>query len=93
MQYAVNAGTPAAGTTVTLSSLNTPTPPAGVCPGFVSRTQGAEYDIRPLTTDSTFRMTIPQAALGTKKWFQTDVCLGTNLKFVTAIASLSESQP
>jgi hypothetical protein len=68
-------------------------PPAGVCPGFVARTQGAEYDIRPLTTDSTFQMTIPKASLGTKKWFQTDVCLGTNLKFVTAIASLSDLSP
>lgn len=93
VQYTVNAGTPAAGTTVTLSSLNAPAPPAGVCPGFVSRTQGAEYDIRPLTTDSTFQMTIPKASLGTKKWFQTDVCLGTNLKFVTAIASLSDLSP
>jgi hypothetical protein len=93
VQYTVNAGTPPAGTTVTLSSLNAPAPPAGVCPGFVSRTQGAEYDIRPLTTDSTFQMTIPKASLGTKKWFQTDVCLGTNLKFVTAIASLSDLSP
>jgi len=93
VQYAVNAGTPAAGTVVTLNSLNAPAPPAGVCPGFVSRTQGAEYDIRPLTTDSTLQMTIPKAALGTRKWFQTDVCLGTNLKFVQAITSLSNLSP
>jgi Mg-chelatase subunit ChlD len=93
VQYSVNAGTPPAGTVVTLNSLNAPAPPPGVCPGFVSRTQGAEYDIRPLTTDSTLRMTIPKAALGTKKWFQTDVCLGTNLKFVQAISSLSNLSP
>jgi hypothetical protein len=92
VQYTVNAGTPPAGTVVTLNSLNA-APPAGVCPGFVARTQGAEYDIRPLTTDSTFRMTIPKAALGTKKWFQTDVCLGTNLKFVQAISSLTNLSP
>ena len=36
-----------------LRSLNAPAPPAGVCPGFASHTQGAEFDIRPLTTDAT----------------------------------------
>jgi hypothetical protein len=92
-QYTVNAGTPPAGTSVTLSNLNTPAPPAGVCPGFVSHTTGAELDIRPLTTDATFRMVIPKAALGSRKWFQTDVCIGTNLRFVTALQSLSNLTP
>ena len=93
MQYTVNAGSPPAGTQVTLFSLNTPNPPAGVCPGFLSRTQGAEFDIRPLTTDATFRMVIPQASLGTRQWFQTNVCLGTNLRFITAISSLANLFP
>ena len=93
VQYSVNAGTPPAGTSISLISLNTPTPPAGVCPGFASHTQGAQYDIRPLSTDATFRLVIPKAALGSKKWFQTDVCLGTNLKFITAITSLSNLSP
>lgn len=92
-QYTVNAGTAPAGTSVVLSGLNTPSPPAGTCPGFHSHTSGAEFDVRPLTQDATFRMVIPKAALGTLKWFQTDVCLGTNLEFVTAIQSLSNLNP
>jgi von Willebrand factor type A domain len=92
-QYTVNAGTPPAGASVTLSALNTPAPPAGTCPGFHSHTTGAEFDVRPLTTNATFRMVIPKAALGGLKWFQTDVCLGTNLKFITAIQSLSNLNP
>jgi hypothetical protein len=93
VQYTVNAGSPPAGTQVTLFSLNTPNPPAGVCPGFSSSTQGAEFDIRPLTADATFRMVIPRASLGTRQWFQTNVCLGTNLRFITAISSLANLFP
>ena len=93
VQYTVNAGSPPAGTQVTLFSLNTPNPPAGVCPGFLSGTQGAEFDIRPLTTDATFRMVIPRASLGTRQWFQTNVCLGTNLRFITAVSSLANLFP
>ena len=93
MRYTVNAGSPPAGTQVSLFSLNTPNPPAGVCPGFLSGTQGAEFDIRPLTTDATFRMVIPQASLGTRQWFQTNVCLGTNLRFITAVSSLANLFP
>ncbi len=93
VQYTVNAGTPPAGTTVSLLSLNSPAPPAGVCPGFASLTQGAEFDIRPLSTDATFRLVIPRASLGSKQWFQTDVCLGTNLRFITAISSLANLSP
>jgi hypothetical protein len=91
--YSASAGNPPAGTSLTLSSLNAPAPPAGVCAGFAAHTQGAEYDVRPLSTDSTLRMTIPKAALGTRKWFQTDVCVGTNLKFITAITSLFNLSP
>jgi hypothetical protein len=91
--YSASAGNPPAGTTLTLSSLNAPAPPAGVCHGFAARTQGAEYDVRPLSTDSTLRMTIPKAALGTRRWFETDVCLGTNLNFITAISSLFNLSP
>jgi hypothetical protein len=93
VSYSASAGNPPAGTTLSLSSLNAPAPPAGVCRGFAARTQGAEYDVRPLSTDSTLRMTIPKAALGTRKWFETDVCLGTNLKFITAISSLFNLSP
>ena len=93
VQYTANAGTPPAGTTLTLSSLNAPAPPAGVCAGFTSRTQGAEFDVRPLSTDSTLRMVIPKASLGTRRWFETNVCLGTNLKFITAIRSLFDLSP
>ena len=93
VQYTANAGTPPAGTSLSLSSLNAPAPPAGVCGGFASITQGAEFDVRPLTTDSTLRMVIPKAALGTRRWFTTEVCVGTNLKFITAIRSLSDLSP
>jgi hypothetical protein len=88
----VSAGAPAAGTKLTLISLNSPAPPAGVCPGLTSLT-GAQVDIRPLTTDATFRIVIPQASLGTRQWFQTNVCLGTNLRFITAISSLANLFP
>ncbi len=59
----------------------------------MSRTPGAEFDVRPLTTDSTFKMMISKAALGGRRWFETDVCLGSNLKFITAIRSLSNLSP
>ena len=93
VQYAVNAGTPPAGTSLSLSSVNTATPPPGVCAGFASHTQGAELDIRPLTTSTDVKLVIPKASLGTKKWFQTDVCLGSNLRFITAISSLLNLSP
>ena len=92
VQYSVNAGTPAAGTSVFLTGLSTP-PPTGVCPGFNAATNGAQFDIRPLTTDATFQITIPKASLGSKKWWQTDVCLATNLKFTTALNSLANLRP
>jgi len=91
--YTLTAGTPPAGTSLSLAALNTPAPPAGVCAGFASHTSGAEFDIRPLTTDATLQLTIPKAALGTRKWFQTDVCLGTNMQFITEIASLRNLAP
>ena len=91
--YTLTAGTPPAGTSLSLAALNTPAPPAGACPGFASHTSGAEFDIRPLATDATLKLTIPKAALGTRKWFQTDVCLGTNLQFITEIQSLRNLAP
>jgi hypothetical protein len=92
-QYTVNAGTAPSGTSVVLSGLNTANPPAGTCPGFASHTTGAEFDVRPLATDATLKVTIPKASLGTRKWFQTDVCMGTNLRFITAISSLANLAP
>jgi von Willebrand factor type A domain-containing protein len=92
-QYAVNAGSPPAGTSVVLAGLNSPTPPSGVCAGFSSHTTGAQIDIRPLTTDETIRIVIPKASLGATRWWQTDVCVGTNLPFTTAISSLSNLRP
>ena len=92
VQYSLSAGTPPAGTKLSMFALNA-SPPAGACPGFVAHTSGAEYDIRPLATDATFRMVIPRAALGATRWFQTDVCLGTNMRFTTAITSLSNLSP
>ncbi len=69
------------------------TPPAGACPGFDANTHGIEFDISPFTQDATFQYTIPKAQLGRTKWWQTDVCLGTNLKFTTALESLSNLRP
>jgi hypothetical protein len=93
VQYTANIGSPPAGTAVSLSSLNSPAPPAGVCPGFTSHTQGAELDVRPLSTSVSLKLTIPKASLGSTKWFNTDVCLGTNLRFITAITSLKNLSP
>lgn len=92
IQYTLNAGTPPAGTTTFLTGLNE-APPAGVCSGFDAKTNGVQFDIRPLTTDADFQIVIPKAALGTKKWWQTGVCLGTNMKFTTAIDSLANLRP
>jgi uncharacterized protein YegL len=90
--YAVNAGAPAAGTEIFVASL-TSTPPAGACPGFDGNTNGVQFDIRPLTTAGTFEIRIPKATLGSKKWWQTDVCVGTNLRFITKIGSLANLRP
>jgi hypothetical protein len=38
-------------------------------------------------------VTIPRAALGSQRWFQTNVCIGTNLRFITAISSLANLSP
>jgi von Willebrand factor type A domain len=93
VQYTVNAGSPPSGTTVVLAALNTPAPPAGACPGFVPRTRGAQFDIRPLSTSVNLRIVIPRASLGSTRWFQTDICMGTNLRFTTAIESLANLRP
>ncbi|HEY1480636.1 MAG TPA: VWA domain-containing protein [Gaiellales bacterium] len=93
VQYTANAGSPPPGTSLTLASLNNPAPPAGVCPGFASHTVGAELDIRPLSTTTNLRMVIPKASLGSRKWFDTQVCLGTNMKFVTEITSIFNLSP
>lgn len=90
--YTVDAGAPPAGTSVVLAGLNA-TPPAGTCPRFTPHTAGAQIDIRPLAANSTLQMTIPRAALGPQRWYQVDVCLGTNMRFTTAInppANLSQ---
>jgi hypothetical protein len=92
-QYTADAGASPAGTAVSLSALNAPAPPASLCPGFAAHTTGAEFDVRPLSRDATIKMVIPKASLGTRKWFQTDVCIGTNLRFITAIQSLSNLSP
>jgi len=92
-QYTLNAGTPPAGTSLVLAGLNAAAPPAGACPGFAAHTTGAQFDIRPLAGDATLQLTIPKAALGTLKWWQTDVCLGTNMRFITAIDSLANLRP
>ncbi len=91
-KYTLDAGSPQIPTTAFLTGLNT-TPPDGACPGFQPSTSGVQFDIRPLTTDATFQIVIPKAALGSKKWWQTDVCLGTNLKFTTAIGSIANLRP
>ena len=91
-QVTVNAGAAAPGTSVILAGLST-TPPAGVCAGFDSSTSGVEFDISPFTADATFKYVIPKAALGKKLWWQTNVCLGTNLKFTTAIGSFANLRP
>ena len=49
--------------------------------------------MRPLTTDANFRLVIPRASLGSLRWFQTNVCLGTNMRFITAIQSLANLSP
>jgi von Willebrand factor type A domain len=91
-QFSVDAGEPAAGTSVILTGLST-TPPPGACPGFDASTNGVEFDISPLTAAATFQYTIPKASLGSRKWWQLDVCLGTNLKFTTAIDSIASLRP
>ena len=39
------------------------------------------------------RIVIPSASLGSTRWFQTDICMGTNLRFITAIESLANLRP
>ncbi len=89
LQYTLNAGTPPPGTTLFVLGLGA-APPAGACPGFDLNTNGVQFDIRPLTTPGQFEVVIPKAALGTKSWKQADVCLGTNLKFVTKSSDESD---
>ena len=59
VQFSVNAGTPSGTTDIFLTGFNQ-APPAGVCPGFNTNTNGVQFDIRPLTTDGTFEMVIPR---------------------------------
>jgi hypothetical protein len=92
-QYNLAVGAPPAGTQVFMTALNAPSPPAGSCPGFVAHTTGLEFDIRPLSTDATMRVVIPRAQLGSTRWWQTDICIGTNLRFITAVESLSNLRP
>ncbi|MFN0154385.1 MAG: hypothetical protein ACKVUT_08385, partial [Gaiella sp.] len=92
IQFSLNAGSPAAGTEIFVAGL-TSTPPADVCSGFNTNTNGVQIDIRPLTTPGDFEIRVPKAALGGKKWWQTDVCVGTNLKFITKIGSLANLRP
>jgi hypothetical protein len=95
--YSVNPGNVGTSTDLFVSSLESAPPllPNGksVCPGFEGNTNGVQFDIRPLTTDGKFEITIPKAALGSKKWWQTGVCVGTNLRFITAIGSLANLRP
>ncbi len=92
VQFSLNAGSPPAGTEIFVAGLSS-TPPAGACRGFDTNANGVQIDIRPLTTPGNFEIKIPKAALGTKKWWQTDVCVGTNLKFITKIGSLANLRP
>ncbi len=66
-----------------------------VCPGFGGITDGIQIDMRPLTTDGQFEVIIPagQLTAAKKKWWQTDICLGTNLNFITKINSLANLRP
>jgi hypothetical protein len=95
--YSVSPGNVGTSTDLFVSSLENAPPllPNGksVCPGFDVNTNGVQFDIRPLTTAGMFEITIPKAALGTKKWWQTDVCVGTNLRFITKIGSLANLRP
>jgi von Willebrand factor type A domain len=93
VQYSASIGSPPAGTSVSLASLNAPSPPAGVCAGFTPHTQGAELDIRPLATSASLRLVIPKSSLGSTKWFNTQVCLGTNMRFITEISSIFNLSP
>ena len=90
--FTVNAGAPTQPTQVFLTGFGT-APPFGVCAGFNNKTNGVQADIRPLSTAGTFQITLSQAALGGKKWWQTDVCIGTNMRFITAIGSFAHLKP
>lgn len=89
-QYALNLGSPTTPADVFLTGFDAP--PAGVCPGFTP-TKAVQFDIRPLTADATFEILIPKTELGSTKWWETKVCIGTNLPFVTAIDSLAQLRP
>jgi hypothetical protein len=88
VQYSLNAGTPPAGTDIFVSALASP-PPAGACPGFDGNTNGVQFDIRPLTTPGNFEVVIPSKP----KWWLADICIGTNLRFITKIGSLAVLRP
>jgi Mg-chelatase subunit ChlD len=93
VNYVASIGSPPPGTKVSLATLNTPAPPSGICPGFVPHTDGAELDVRPLSTTANMTLTIPKASLGRTPWILTDICLGTNLPFITAVSSLRNLSP
>jgi hypothetical protein len=38
-------------------------------------------------------LTIPKASLGRTSWLLTDICLGTNLRFIQAVSSLRDLSP
>ena len=54
---------------------------------------GIQLDITPLTQSATFSYVIPKAQLGNRHWWAVDVCLGTNLRFTTAIETFANLKP
>jgi hypothetical protein len=95
-QYAFSAGAPGEQTQVQLTGLSGPPPGLDlgtVCPGFGSGSDGVQVDVRPLTTDGEFEILIPDLTGSGRAWWQTDVCVGTNLRFITKINSLANLRP
>ncbi len=95
-EFTLTTGTPTQTTNVFLTSFagsEQDQTPADACQGFVQKESSVQFDIRPLSTDAAFEIVIPKENLGSTKWWQTKVCFGTNMNFITAIDSLANLRP
>ena len=94
VQFSVNAGTPSGATDIFLTGFNQAPPPA--CARVRHEHQRRAVRHPPADDGRHVRDGDPasrRSQSSGKKWWQTEVCLGTNLRFITKLNSLANLRP